>query len=190
MIKRLLVFAVCILGLACSVHHNSKKAQVKTYYVGFIKGDYSLVKQVLADEFITVEGDFTTAYTPTTYHELFKWDSVFKPVYQIKKIVEAGNEVTATVAVSNHKFEFLKNNPLVFKNRFSFKNGKISKSVNIEFIGTDWDAWEAQKQALINWIAKEHPDLDGFIHDLTLKGALNYERAIHLYLNRSQKDSI
>ncbi|NJB36628.1 hypothetical protein [Croceivirga sp. JEA036] len=190
MTKKLSIVIVAILCIACSNKNADNKAMVKAYYDGFLKGDYGLVKQVMADEFISVEGDFTTRYTPETYHELFKWDSVFKPAYHIKEIKTMQNEVVATVSVSSDKFQFLKNNPLVFKHKFSFKNGKIARSEYIEFIGTDWDAWEAQKQALLIWIAKEHPELDGFMYDLTEKGAINYNRAMDLYKNRILNDSL
>ena len=63
------------------------------------------------------------------------------------------------------------------------KSRKISKIEDFEYIGTDWEKWVNERDSLVRWINKNHPKLDGFVHDLTMKGAMNYVKAIELYQN-------
>jgi len=34
---------------------------------------------------------------------------------------------------------------------------------------------------LVVWVEENHPELDGFIHDMTMKGAQDYVNSIELY---------
>jgi len=65
-------------------------------------------------------------------------------------------------------------------------SGKISKFEDFESIGTNWTVWEKEKEALVSWIKTNHPELDGFINDMSLNGAVNYLKAIKLYRARKR----
>ena len=71
--------------------------------------------------------------------------------------------------------------------KISFNNGKISKLEELECTGADWNIWQNEVNTLVNWVKKHHPELDGFIHDLTMEGAVKYLKAIELYDNRTQE---
>ena len=93
-------------------------------------------------------------------------------------------QIVATVSVNSPRFELLKNNPLTCKHRFHFKSGKIIKIENLECIDANWDVWEKERDTLVKWIKDNHPELEGFIHDLSMKGAKDYMTAIALYKKR------
>lgn len=99
------------------------------------------------------------------------------------------DQFVATVSVNSLRFEFLKNNPLTFRHKFDFKSGKISKIETVEFIDTNWETWQKERDSLVKWVKSNHPKLDGFIHDLSMQGAINYLKAIELY-KKSQDSKI
>jgi hypothetical protein len=120
-------------------------------------------------------------FSQKTFYEHFKWDSVFQPTYRIVEIEELDSQIVATVSVESLRFEFLRNNPLTCKHKISFKGRKISKLEALGCIDADWGLWQKERDSLVNWIHIYHPELDGFIHDLSMNGALNYLKAIDLY---------
>jgi hypothetical protein len=84
------------------------------------------------------------------------------------------------------RFEFLKNNPLSCRHKISFKDGKIAKLETLECIDADWGIWQKERDSLVNWVHIHHPDLDGFVHDLSMQGAINYLKAIELYKDNEE----
>jgi len=68
-----------------------------------------------------------------------------------------------------------------YQQRISFNSGKISKFEDLQSIGTDWEVWEKEKEALVGWVKINHPELDGFVVDMSLNGAIDYLNSIQLY---------
>lgn len=167
--------------ISCAESSNNESQQIIQYYDGFKFSDYNKVKEVISDSLTIVEGENIMRFTPDDFHTHFKWDSVFKPAYKLIEIEQKENQLIATVSVNSLRFEFLKNNPLTCKFGFYFKSGKISKIENLECIDADWNIWQKEVNALVDWVNINHPELNGFIHDLTMEGALNYLKAIELY---------
>lgn len=64
--------------------------------------------------------------------------------------------------------------------KISFTSGKISKLEELECIGVDWNIWRKERDSLVSWVNKNHPELDGFINDMTMNGSINYLKAIDL----------
>ncbi|WPP49957.1 hypothetical protein [Catalinimonas niigatensis] len=62
------------------------------------------------------------------------------------------------------------------------------KLESLECLNADWNIWQTERDSLVNWTRNNHPKLDGFIHDLTMDGAINYLKAIELYEKR--KDAL
>ena len=69
----------------------------------------------------------------------------------------------------------------MYKVKISFTSGKISRFEDLESVGTDWDVWGAKRDSLVSWIKMNHPELDGFVNDMTMNGSINYLKAIELY---------
>lgn len=167
----------------CSNQKLTHKETVTKYYNAFNSSDYNKIKTLINDSITIIEGDYVMPFTHDSFYEHFKWDSIFKPSYEVVEIKEKNNQIIASVAANSLRYEFLKNNPLTCHYKISFNSGKISKIETLECNGADWDIWQRQRDSLVSWINKKHPKLDGFIHDLTMNGAINYLKAIELHKN-------
>jgi len=181
MSKLFLFLAMLFLGVNCSVKQNNTSEVVRTFYRGFQTSDYDNVKMVLSDSITILEGSHTMKFSRESYHEHFKWDSVFQPRYELLNLQNREENPVATISVRSKRFAFLENNPLVSRQMFYLRNDKIYKIENVGFIDADWDMWTIKRDSLVSWIKVNHPEIDGFINDLTADGARNYIKAIDLY---------
>tara|TARA_R110002012_G_scaffold318227_1_gene536113 strand:+ start:53601 stop:54257 length:657 start_codon:yes stop_codon:yes gene_type:complete len=182
--KKILLMLTILVISSCVEKNSTASEQITKYFDGFKNSDYSQIKRTLADSLMTTEGDHTMVFSRESYYEKFKWDSVFKPTYSLVKIENQGEQSIATVSLSSIKLEFLKNSPMTCRYEFHFKSGKITKIKNLACSDADWEVWEKQVDSLVYWVKLNHPELDGFIYDLSMKGALDYLRAIKLYTSR------
>jgi len=175
----ILFFLYFLMG--CSDQKLTRQETVSKYYNGLDTANYDEIRALINDTITITAGDYVTPYTHESFHEFLKWDSVLKTSYEIVELEEKSNQIIVTIAQNNLRNAFLKNNPLVYKQKVSFVSGKISKLEDLESIGTDWDLWQKERDSLVSWIKRNHSELDGFINDMTVVGALNYLRAIELY---------
>ncbi|MBO0330036.1 hypothetical protein [[Muricauda] lutisoli] len=185
--KRLLFLSLLYLISSCSGENLEKAEQIKIYYGGFKNSDYNQIMRVISDSLTLTEGDYLMNFDRESYYEQFKWDSVFQPKYELILVENHNGQFTATVAVESLRYKFLKNNPLTCELRFSFKSGKITKIENLDCKDANWAMWQKERDSLVNWIKGNHPELDGFVHDLSMVGAQNYLKAISLYKKRTPK---
>jgi hypothetical protein len=165
----------------CNDQKLTNKETVTKYYNARDIANYNKLKTFINDSITITAGDYVIPYTHDSFYEEFKWDSIFSPSYKIVELEEKNNQIIASVASNSVRFEFLKNNPLTCQYKISFNSGKISKIESLECIGTDWKIWQKERDSLVSWIKKNHPELDGFINDMTMNGAINYLKAIELY---------
>ena len=175
--KNFLYILIVLVFSSCTDDKKTPTELVNEYYNGFKKSDYKQVEEVIAGSLTTVAGDYTDTYTHESYHEKFKWDSIFKPVYKLVSLENQEQQIVATVTINSLKLEFLKNNPMTCKYKFHFKSGKIFRIEELNCLDANWQTWEKQVNTLVAWIKLNHPELDGFIYDLSMKGALNYIKA-------------
>lgn len=181
--KSLLLLAMLLLIIACN-RKSHRINQVTDYYTAFNDSDYKQLKSLITDSISIIEGDYTMPFTHETFYEQFKWDSIFRPTFKVVALEELNNQVLATVEVHSLRFDFLKNNPLTCQHQISFESGKITKFETLDCMDADWAIWEKERDSLVLWIGKQHPELDGFINDLTMNGAIKYLKAIELYKSR------
>ncbi len=172
--------------LACNSGTVNHKTQVEAYFSALDAGSIDRARAVIADTLTISEGDFSTDYYGEVFYEHFRWDSIFQPGYEILELREEGEEIVTLVASRSVRYEYLRNNPLSCERRISFKDGKIRKIAIGECPSADWATWEARRDTLVRWIAEHHPELDGFINDLTMQGAQNYMQAMELYENAEE----
>lgn len=182
--KKVFTLLLVVSLTTCSKKELSLPDIVTRYYEAFNASDFLQLTPLLADSITIAEGDYITSYSIDSFHEQFKWDSVFQPTYEITELKELNSQVVATVASSSRRYEFLKNNPLTCEFRFSFNSNKIASIEVMECSSADWELWQEERDSLVAWASINHPELNGFIHDLTMKGAINYLKAIELYEKR------
>ena len=180
--KNIFILLVTIgLLTSCDYQKLGHKETVKQYYNAFDSGNFDELNAVINDSITIVSGEFTTSYDYDSFHKFFKWDSIFKPSYEIIDLKEKNNDIFATIAQKNIRNEFLKNNPLKFKVKITFEADKISKIEELEYIDVNWNIWAQKRDSLETWVELNHQTLDGYVNDMTMKGAINYTKAIELY---------
>ena len=183
--KVLLLTAVILAITQCGKQSFSPEALVGTYYQAFDDSDFDKIREVISDSLTIVEGDYITLYTNESFYEQFRWDSIFQTSYQIKELESnADEQVIVTVSSSSVRYRFLKNDPLTCQFKISIEDKKIKKIEAMDCLEADWAVWEGERDSLVQWTQLHHPELDGFIHDLSMQGAMNYLKAIELYLAR------
>lgn len=180
----LLFLSVLYFCIGCNNQYPNHQITVTEYYSAFDTGDFSKIKSLVSDSITIVSGDFTTPYTKESFYTFFKWDSVFQTNYKLINLKNQDEQVVATVTMSSIRNEFLKNSSMSCGYEISFDAGKISKLKELDCPGADWNAWQMERDALVAWIKVKHPELDGFINDMTMEGAKKYLEAIEFYKNR------
>ena len=175
-----ILFAFCLLT-GCKEKALSHRESAYKYYNARNTGNYKELKTLIHDSITLISGDYVMPYNLDSFYGQFKWDSIFRSSYEVIDIEENDNQIIVTIAQNNMRNTFLKNNPLVYLQKISFTSGKISKIEELESIGANWNIWNKEKDALVDWIKNNHPELDGFSNDMTMNGAINYLKAIRLY---------
>ncbi|MEP2281180.1 hypothetical protein [Maribacter sp.] len=176
----LTIFLIVIVT-SCSTQNHSQKDAVTNYYKAFDSGKFNKIKEVIHDSLTIVSGDYVMPFNKNNFYEFYTWDSVFKPSYEVIELTKNGDEIIATIAQKNLRNAYLKNNPLKLKVKISFTAGKITKLEELDYIDVNWDTWNQRKDSLVSFIQTKHSKLDGFVNDMTMKGAINYLKAIELY---------
>ncbi len=177
---------MCLI-FGCNDQKIEIRETVSKYYDARDQGNYTKLQTLISDSITITAGDYVMPYNHDSFYEQFKWDSVFKPSYRIVELEEENEGIIASVVLNSIKHEFLKNSDMICQYRISFNSGKISKIEELECKDADWATWSKEVDALVSWTKRNHPELDGFINDMTQKGAMNYLKAIELYEIREKE---
>lgn len=174
-----LILAIVLIG--CGLQNISKEEIAKKYFEARNSLAFNEIKKFISDSLIVIEGDYIMPYSQESYYEVFKWDSIFQPSYKLVEVIEKDNQCIASIDISSIRNTFLKNELMTCKFKLSFDSGKISKIESLDCSGADWGKWEKQRDSLVSWINDNHPELNGFINDMSPAGAKNYLKAIELF---------
>jgi len=178
-----LLFLVTLGLMSCKdTKKETDKIEIaKAFYGTRNSGDYSSIPSLLADSIITKELDYTMAYSQTDYIAFMKWDAVFEPEYNFTEMKEENGTVRAQVSKMDRRIRFLHEQPTIYQEVIRFKEDKISHLEIEDYIFFDDTVFSKNRAKLVHWIEENHPELNGFLHDQTEQGALNYLKAIALY---------
>lgn len=183
-IKILLLFL--IFGF-CSCNTSEKEIDklkiAKNYYNILDQSNVSKIKTLLTDSLITKETEFnyTQTFTKNEYVDWLKWDSVFEPTYKILKIEEDNGTVIAKISKTDKRIKFLHKEPIVTNQVIYFENDKIIRIETTKYLIFNDSIFVSNREKLLDWIDKNHPELGEFINDQTKNGGLKYLKAIELF---------
>lgn len=155
----------------------------KDFYAAMEAHDHPKIVSFYADS-VRVMGDgYRTVYTKEAYADWVAWDAIFAPTYEILSLTEGDNYVDAQIRKSDPRILFLNGAPYITTEGLHFEKGKLQ---SLEIIEEQYNEarWIETRAAFLNWIAENHPELDGFIFDQSELGAQNYMKAMELFENR------
>lgn len=189
MIKIKISILFLMLGI-CSCNpkkENSKLELAKNYYKILDQSQVSEIETLLTDSLMTIETeyDYKQTFSKNEYVEWMKWDSVFEPTYKILEIVEENDVVKAKISKTDKRISFLHHEPIVTNQVIRFNNDKIISIETTKYVIFNDSIFVSNREKLLDWIAKNHLELDGFIYDQTKTGGLKYLKAIELFNNKS-----
>ena len=161
----------------------SKVELARQYFNTLDNSDYSGMSNWFGDSLTTIEGDYKQTYSKDEYFVFLKWDAVFDPNYKILEIVEEDGTVKAKISKIDKRIAFLHEEPFITNQILKFRDNKIV-SIEIEYVDFKVAVWEKNKNELLNWIDKNHPELNGFINDQTEEGGKKFLESIELYKNK------
>jgi hypothetical protein len=180
-----------VLILFCSSCNNNLKTKtevdiVKEYYNSVNVLNFTGILKIVDDSIIRTEGDFLLSAGKTDLYRMFQWDSVFGPKYKIIELSQDSSLVSVMFSKTCKRIEFLHDTVTVCRSLFAFDKGKISSINTTEYILFDFKKWQSRRDTLVEWIDKNHPELNGFVFDQTKEGAENYLKAIDYFINKNQ----
>ena len=185
--KKALLLLLLTIGFVSCENREKEIDRVeiaKQYFKALDNSDYSKMAEWFADSLTKIEGAYKQTYSKGDYLELLKWDSVFDPKYDILEIEEVEGIVKAKILKMDKRISFLHEEPFLTNQTLIFKNDKII-SVEIEYVDFKEATWERNRNGLLSWIDKNHPELNGFIYDQTEVGGMKFLKAIDLYKNKN-----
>ncbi len=174
---------LAIISCKSSKSESDKIDIAKRYFKVLDTSNDSDLSELMADSLTTIEGSYTQTYSKYDYVQFLKWDAVFDPNYDILHIEASDGLVIAKISKLDTRISFLNGEAFITNQTLKFHDGKI---IQIEIVYENFNEtlWGQRKDSLLAWIDKNHPELSGFIYDQTEPGAINYLKAIDLYVNR------
>ncbi|WP_108424964.1 hypothetical protein [Flagellimonas amoyensis] len=187
-----LVVPFLIMAILVSCRDGAEKLDKTGIAENYIKAlnasDFEQLVGLFQDSIRFNEMEYIRTFDKESYHSLFQWDSVFNPKYEILDIKEEGENLRLTISKECERIHFLHETPFISSEIMNIKEGKIHSIDIVEYVDFNDSLWIAKREDLVSWIEGHHPDLNGFIHDQTKQGAINYQKAMAFYRNRA--DSI
>ncbi|MBQ4915884.1 hypothetical protein J8L85_15620 [Maribacter sp. MMG018] len=163
---------------------NFDKLEIaKKYYKALDDSDDSEIANILSDTILIRENeyDYEEVFPLKRYAEWIKWDSVFNPTYEVLTLEEENGTVRAKISKMDKRISFLHKGPIVTNETIFFDDDKINRVEKTKYLIFNEVIFVKNRDELVDWIKKNHPELDGFINDQTKQGGLNYLKAIERY---------
>jgi hypothetical protein len=181
-------FLLTIVLFSCSnAEQGMDKLEIaKKYYEVLDQSNVSEIPALLTDSLLTkeTEYDYEQTFSQAAYVEWMKWDAVFEPTYEILEIQQENEIVKAKVSKIDKRITFLHEEPIVINQSIRFDKDKIASIETTKYVIFNDSTFIKNRDELVSWIDKNHPELNGFIYDQTETGGMNYLKAIELYQSK------
>lgn len=182
-------FLLLVGFLSCKTSENQKikettKLEIaKKFYSALDNSDTSKMYTLLGDSILIRENtdDYEERFSKNGFTVWLDWDSVFEPTYKVLEIEEDNEVVKAKISKIDKRLSFLTEEPMVWNEILRFENNKIVKVERIEYEVFNVPKFLKNRDTLVSWIDKNHPELNGFLFPQTKSTGLNYLKAIELY---------
>jgi hypothetical protein len=170
-----------------SCQHEGRERIIENYIKGLNTSDFSIISSTLTDHIHNHEQEFILAKNLEEFYIQFQWDSVFQPGYDLSILKIRNDTIEALVTKNCKRIHFLHDTSLISLFRFELEDNRITKIQLTEYKNMNLELWQQNRNKLVSWIDENHPQLHGFIHDMSVTGAKNYLKAIELYATESEK---
>jgi len=179
----LLIITVTIVSCKNPEKEIDKLEIAKKYYNVLDKSNVSGIETLLTDSLLTKETEYgyEQTFSKEEYVEWLKWDSVFEPQYKILQIKQENGIVKSKISKTDKRISFLHKEPIITEQVIHFDKDKITAIETTKYVVFKDSVFVKNREDLLNWIDKNHPELNGFIYDQTKSGGMKYLNAIELY---------
>ena len=188
--NKALIFLLLLTIALFSCKNSEKKIDklkiAEAYYQVLNHSNVSGIEPLLTDSLLTKETqyDYEQNFSLKEYVEWLKWDSVFDPKYKILEIEQENGIVKAKISKIDKRIAFLHEEPIITNQVIRFHNDRITSIETTEYVIFKDSTFVENRDKLLDWIDRNHPELKGFIYDQTKIGGIKYLKAIELYKNR------
>ncbi|GLU42785.1 hypothetical protein Musp01_04090 [Muricauda sp. NBRC 101325] len=158
-----------------------KMAIAKNYIQALNASDFEELVGLFQDSIRFNEMDYLRTFDKEGYRDLFQWDSVFNPKYEILEVKEEDENLHLTISKECNRIRFLHEAPFLSSEIMNIKEGKIHSIAIVEYVDFNDSLWSNKRTKLVEWTEKNHPELDGFLYDQTKAGAVKFKKAIQLF---------
>jgi len=184
--KKILIILSLIIGIISCKNEKQRvnKLEIaKNYYKFLDLSNSSAMTTLLSDSILIREkqDDYEEQFSRKGYIEWLKWDSVFNPTYNILEIKQDHKAIRAKISKIDKRILFLHEEPMVWYEVIQFDHDKIIKIERIEYETFNIEKFLKNRDKLLKWSNKNHPELKGFLYDQTESGGIKYLKAIQLY---------
>jgi len=160
---------------------------VKAYVNALNDADFDQITSLFMDSICLKEMDYVSVFSKAEYRQIFQWDSTLQANYQILEIREENGAVRMQISKECPRILFLNEEPTITDAMVKFENGQIKSIEILNYVVFNDDKWDKNRVNLTSWIAANHSELNGFLHDQSEQGALNYLNAIELYQKKESE---
>ena len=189
--KCIAIVLVLTIGLSSCKNSDSEQDKLeiaKNYFKALNSSNSSEMKAVLSDSLRAVipEYDYEVKFSKRDYIENWlKWDAVFEPTYTVLDMELVDGMVKAKISKTDKRILFFMGKAFLTNETLKFENEKIT-TVETQYLNFDEATWDRNKNALLNWSEKQHPELElnRFIYDQTESGGKKLLKAIEGYKNK------
>ena len=179
----LLLITIGIISCKNSEKEIDKLEIAKEFYIAIDNSNPLKTTELITERFTTIDDEFEQKYSRNEFAEWVKWDSVFQPTYEILKIEKENGIVKAKISKMDKRISFLHHEPIITDEFLQFEGNKI-KIINRTSASFNVEGFVKNRDELVNWIAENQPELNGFLNDQTKSGGMNYLKAIELFKNK------